>query len=115
MQKFFAAAAAAALALLPFAAQAHPGHHGQADHANHTDHAAHAAAEGKLTLDTPVEAIVAKPEGKAVLEANLPGITAHEHYAMFKSMSLKQIAGMAPTQVTPETLAKVEAGLAAIK
>ncbi len=84
-------------------------------HAGHADHAAHAKADSKLTLDTPVEAIVAKPEGKAVLEANLPGITTHEHYEMFKTMSLKQMAGMAPDRVTPETLAKVEAGLAALK
>lgn len=104
-------AAAAALALAPFAAQAQ-------DHSGHAGHAAPAAtvaADGKLSLDTPVEAIVAKPEGKAVLEANLPGITIHEHFEMFKSMSLKQIAGMAPDRLTPEALAKVEAGLAAIK
>lgn len=104
-------AAAAALALAPFAAQ------GQ-DHSGHAGHAAPTAADaadGKLTLDTPVEAIAAKPEGKAVLEANLPGITTHEHYEMFKNMSLKQIAGMAPDRLTPEALAKVETGLAAIK
>ena len=106
MHKFLVAAAA--LALTPVAAQAHP------DHANHAAPAA-AAVDGKLTLDTPVEAIVAKPEGKAVLEANLPGITTHEHYEMFKAMNLKQVAGMAPNQVTPEALAKIEAGLAALK
>ncbi len=106
------AIAAAALALAPFAAQAQD----HSAHAGHADHAAPAvAADGKLTLDTPVEAIVAKPEGKAVLEANLPGITTHEHYEMFKAMSLKQIAGMAPDRLTPDALAKVEAGLAALK
>lgn len=105
------AIAAAALALAPFAAQAQD----HSAHASHADHAAHAQADGKLTLDTPVEAIVAKPEGKAVLEANLPGITTHEHYEMFKAMSLKQLAGMAPDRLTPDALAKVEAGLAALK
>jgi hypothetical protein len=109
MHKF--AIAAAAIALAPFAAQAQD----HSAHAGHADHAAHAKADGKLTLDTPVEAIVAKPEGKAVLEANLPGITTHEHYEMFKAMNLKQIAGMAPTQVTPEVLAKIEVGLATLK
>ena len=110
MHKF--AIAAATLAHAPFAAQAQ-------DHSAHAGHAGHAApvaaADGKLTLDTPVEAIVAKPEGKAVLEANLPGITTHEHYEMFKAMNLKQIAAMAPDRLTPEALAKVEAGLAALK
>ena len=104
------AVAAAVLALFPFAAQAQD----HSAHAGHADHAAHAKAYGTLTLDTPVEAIVAKPEGKAVLEANLPGITTHEHYEHFKTMSLKQIAGMAPDKLTPEALAKVEAGLAAL-
>lgn len=104
-------AAAAALALLPFAAQAHPDHGAHGAHANH---AAPAAADGKFTLDTPVETIVADAKGKAVLEANLPGITTHEHYEMFKAMSLKQIAGMAPDKLTPEALAKVEAGLATL-
>ncbi len=108
------AIAAAALALAPFAAQAQD-QSAHASHAGHADHAAHAQADGKLTLDTPVEAIVAKPEGKAVLEANLPGITTHEHYEMFKAMSLKQLAGMAPDRLTPDALAKVEAGLAALK
>lgn len=112
MQKFFAAAAA--LALVPFVAQAQD-HSAHAGHAGHAAPAATAAANGKLTLDTPVEAIVADSKGKAVLEANLPGVTTHEHYPMFKSMSLKQIAGMAPQQVTPEVLAQVEADLAAIK
>jgi hypothetical protein len=105
------AVAAAALAFVPFAAQAQD----HSAHAGHADHAAHAKADGKLTLDTPVESIVAKPEGKAVLEANLPGITTHEHYEMFKAMNLKQIAAMAPDRLTPEALAKVEAGLAALK
>lgn len=109
MQKYIAAAAM--LALAPFAAQAQD----HSDHAGHADHAAHAKADGKLTLDTPVEAIVARPEGKAVLEANLPGITTHEHYEHFKAMSLRQIAGMAPDSLTPEALAKVEAGLAAAR
>ena len=109
MQKLFAAAAA--LALAPFAAQAQD----HSAHAGHAEHAAQAAVTSSLTLDTPVEAIVADAKGKAVLEANLPGVTTHEHYEMFKTMSLKQIAGMAPDKLTPELLAKVEADLAAIK
>ncbi len=112
MQKILAAAAA--LALAPFAAQAQD-HSAHAGHAGHTAPAATAAADGKLSLDAPVEAIVADAKAKAVLEANLPGVTTHEHYPMFKTMSLKQIAGMAPQQVTPEVLAKIEAGLAALK
>lgn len=108
------AIAAATLALTSFAAQAQD-HSGHAAHAGHAAPAAAVAADGKLSLDTPIEAIAAKPEGKAVLEANLPGITTHEHYEMFKAMNLRQLAGMAPDRLTPEALAKVEAGLAALK
>lgn len=111
MTKFLAAAAAIALA--PVAAQAHP------DHAGHGSHPAPApaavAADGKLTLDTPIETIMANAQGKAALEAAFPGISTHPHYEHFKAMSLRQVQPMAPTQITPEALAKAEAGLAAIK
>ena len=95
--------AAAALVLAPAAA-----------HAADTAPAA-APAAARLNLDTPVEAIVADAAGKAVLDADLPGVTTHEHYDMFKSMSLRALAGMAPDKLKPEVLAKVEADLAAIK
>lgn len=113
MIKFAAVPAAFALALIPAAASAqdHSAHAGHADHAAHTA----AAAEARFTLDTPVEAIVADEKGKAVLDAGLPGLTTHEQYEMFKTMSLKQLAGFAPDRLTPETLAKVEAALAALK
>ena len=104
MHKRLAAAALAALAIASPAA-AHDAHAGHADH----------AAQAKFSLDTPVEAIVADEKAKAVLEANLPGVSTHEHYEHFKTMSLKQIAGMAPDKLTPEVLAKVEADLAALK
>jgi hypothetical protein len=103
--------AAAALSLAPSAAAAHP------DHAAHGAHPAPATApvaQGKLTLDTPVETIVADAKGRAALEAAIPGITAHPHYEHFKAMSLRQLQPMAPAQITPEVLAKAEAGLAAI-
>ncbi len=86
-------------------------------HAGHAPGAAPApaASAARLNLDTPVETIVADEKGKAVLDANLPGLTTHEHYEYFKAMSLRQIAGMAPDRLPPEALAKVEADLAAVK
>ena len=109
MKLLFAAALAATAASPALAQDAHAGH------AGHADHAAPAAAAARLNLDTPVEAIMADAAGKAVLEANLPGIGAHEHYEHFKAMGLKQIAGMAPAQLPAATLAKIETELAAIK
>lgn len=106
-------AAAAVLAAAPALAQSGPA----ADHSAHAGHGAHAdhAAHAKLTLDTPIEAIVASPKGKAVLDAQLPGLSTHEHYPMFKSMTLNQVAPMSNGQVSAEALAKVKAELEAIQ
>ena len=74
-----------------------------------------AAAATKFNLDTPIQDIVADAKAKAVLEADLPGITTHESYEMFKGMSLKQLSGYAADKLTPEVLAKTEKELAAVK
>ena len=74
-----------------------------------------AAPAGALTLDTPVETLVANPRAKAVLDQNLPGMTTHAQYEMFKGMSLNKLAPMAPQQLTRERLDAVAAGLAAIR
>jgi len=72
------------------------------------------SAAAKFSLDTPVEALAANPSTKAVLEANLPGITTHPQYETFKGMSLSVLAGFAPDKLTPERLAAVAAALAKI-
>lgn len=115
--KSFIILAAATLAAAPAIAQ---------DHAKHapapatpvaasTPPAAAATASAKFSLDTPIETLMTDPGAKAVLEANLPGIATHESYDMFKSMSLSQLAPMAPDRLTPEVLAKVRTSLAAVK
>jgi hypothetical protein len=107
--KLVLAALAVAAASPALAQDAHAGH----------DMAAMAAADTKaaarLNLDTPIEVIVADPAGKAVLEADVPGVTTHEHYDAFKGMGLKQLANYAPDRLTAEVLAKTETDLAAIK
>jgi hypothetical protein len=77
--------------------------------------AAAPAATAKFNLDTPIEALVADPRAKAVLDADLPGTTTHPHYDMFKGMSLRAVQPMSGGKLTDEQLKKVEAGLAAIK
>jgi len=74
-----------------------------------------AAATAKFNLDTPVQDLVADPKAKAVLDADLPGLSTHESYEMFKGMSLKQLSSYAADKLTPEILAKTEKNLAAIK
>jgi hypothetical protein len=71
-----------------------------------------AATAAKFTLDTPIEALVADPQAKAVLDADLPGLTTHPQYETFKSVSLSALASFAPDKLTPERLDKVKADLA---
>ena len=100
---------AAALIAAPAAAQDHSAHAAPAPAA------APAATAVKFSLDTPIEALMADPKAKAAVEAGAPGMATHESYDMFKAMSLNQLAPMAPDKLTPEVLAKIGAGLAAIK
>ena len=85
-----------------------------ADHAGHAT-AADATPAARLNLDTPIEVIVADESGKAVLDADIPGLTTHEQYDTFKQMSLKQVANYVPDKLTGEVLAKAETDLAAVK
>lgn len=77
--------------------------------------AAPAATAARLTVDTPIETIVADPAGKAVLDANLPGMTTHAAYDQFKAMSLKAVQPFSNGMITDELLTKVATALAAIK
>lgn len=73
------------------------------------------APAARLNLDTPVETIMADPKGKAVMDANIPGLDAHPSYEMAKGMSLNQIKGYAPEQFTDARLTKISTELAAVK
>ena len=75
---------------------------------------ASAATAARFTLDTPIETIAADAAAKAVLDADLPGVTTNEHFDMFKSMSLRQLQPMAGGRLTDEALARVARDLAAI-
>lgn len=76
---------------------------------------AEAAAAAKFNLDTPIETIAADEAGKAVLDANMPGLLTHPSYEYFKGMSLRQLQPMSEGKITDEGLAQTEAALAAIK
>jgi putative polyketide hydroxylase len=68
----------------------------------------------KLTLDTPVEQIVAVPAGKAALDDQLPMVTSHPKYSTFKSMSLRQLQPVSGGMLTVAALAHAEAALGAV-
>ena len=79
------------------------------------DSAPATAAATKFNLDTPISDLVANPGAKAVLDTDLPGLTTHPQFELFKSMSLTALSGMAPDKLPAEALAKTEADLAKIK
>lgn len=72
------------------------------------------AAAAKFTLDTPIETLVADARAKALLDTDLPGLTTHPRFEMFKGMSLSALAGMAPDKLTPERLEKTRVDLATL-
>ena len=74
-----------------------------------------ATAAAKFNLDTPIQDIVADAKAKAALDADIPGLTTHESYDMFKGMNLRQLGAAAPDKLTADVLAKAEKGLAAVK
>jgi hypothetical protein len=73
------------------------------------------AAAAKFNLDTPIEALVADAKAKAVLDSDLPGVSTHPSYEMFKGMSLRAVQPMSNGKISEEALKKVETDLAAIK
>ena len=74
-----------------------------------------AATAAKFSLDTPIEAIAADPAGKAVLDADFPGMLTHPAYDQFKGMSLTAVQPMSQGAITDEQMAKAKVDLAAIK
>lgn len=103
--KLVVSAALLSLALVPVA------------HAQTAKPAAAAAAPAapKFSLDTPIEALVADPKAKAVIEADLPGLSTHPAFDQFKAMSLRQLQPMSNGALSDEVLKKVSDDLTAIK
>lgn len=73
-----------------------------------------AEASNPFTLDTPIQALAADQNARAVLDRELPGLTTHESYEQFKGMSLKALKPLSSGLITDERLAAVEAGLRAL-
>jgi hypothetical protein len=71
-------------------------------------------AAAALTIDTPIEVVTATPGAKAVLDADIPGLTDHPLYDRFKSDSLRALAPKFGGAISDKDLAKVQADLAAL-
>ncbi len=74
-----------------------------------------AASAAKFNLDTPIEALIADEKAKAVLDADIPGLSSHPALDQFKAMSLKAVQPFSNGALTDEMLKKVETDLAALK
>jgi len=75
-----------------------------------------AAAPAKLSAgDTPIADIAANPAGKTALDKVLPGLTSHEAYEQFKSMSLKQVQPMSQGAITDDQIKALQSELDQIK
>jgi len=74
------------------------------------------APAAALSLDTPVETLVANPKAKAVLDQVLQtDITQNPFYDQIKAMSFNQIQPLSNGQLTDETMKKLAEALAGIK
>lgn len=69
----------------------------------------------RLTIDTPIEALIADKRSRAVLDWNMPGLSTDKNLPKFSKLSLRRLAPLSGGRVTPELLKKVEADLAAIR
>lgn len=67
-----------------------------------------------LTIDTPIEVVTATPQAKAILDADIPGLTEHPMFDKFKSDSLRAVAPKFGGAISDKDLAKVQADLAAL-
>jgi hypothetical protein len=104
---FSAPFALIALSTLPLSSAALADHHGSAAHSAEP-------AAAKLSLDTPIEVLLADERAKAIVEAQIPGIDQHPAYGQFKALSLKTVQPFSQGLITDEMLAKIAEGLAAL-
>lgn len=74
-----------------------------------------AVAPSKLTIEAPIETLMAEARAKTVLDAHIPGIASHPAYNQFKGMSLRAVQPFSQGMITDELLAKIGADLAALK
>jgi hypothetical protein len=64
-----------------------------------------------LSIDMPIAKIAAKPQGKAVLDQDIPGLCERPEYVMFKGMTLKKLAGLSGGRISHATLNQIQADL----
>ena len=71
-------------------------------------------AEAALTIETPIETLMANEGAREVVLAELPELESSPYYPQIKGMSLKAVQPYSQGMVTDEMLANISAGLAEI-
>lgn len=71
-------------------------------------------AASPFSLDTPIADLIADPRAKAVLDKNLPGLSADANLDKFRLLSLRKFQPLTGGQLTEELLASTGKDLEAI-
>jgi beta-glucosidase len=69
----------------------------------------------KLSIDSPVKALLEHEGARHVLERHLPGFAEQAGVGVTMGLTLAQMAGFAPDRITPEHLAAIAADLAQLR
>ena len=70
------------------------------------------ATEAELTIDTPIEVLMADDGAREIVLAEIPGLDEHPAYGQFKALSLKAVQPFSQGMITDEMLATIAAALA---
>ena len=81
---------------------------------DHSAHAGHAPAAARPTIESSIEALVADPATKVVMDKHLPGLADHPAYGQFKGMTLRQVAPFSQGHITDAVIAAIDADLKAL-
>jgi hypothetical protein len=73
-----------------------------------------AAPVGKSPLDRPVGDLCGRPETRAVIDRDLPGLSRRPEYIFFKHMSLRQLQAASRGQMSDADLQRVAADIDAL-
>ena len=65
----------------------------------------------KLSVNTPIDVIASTPQGKAVLEHDLPGLCERPEYVMFRTMTPAKLALLSNGRISQAKLTRLQAHL----
>jgi hypothetical protein len=73
-----------------------------------------AAHVARPTIESTIEALMADPETRAVVEKHLPGVDKHPAYEQFKGMTFRQVAPYSDGHITDALIAAIDTDLKAL-